>query len=36
MNRAALKLANIDAATDFMLSNIDENVSRKYLMFVHL
>lgn len=27
MNRAALKIANIDAATDFMFSKIDEDVS---------
>lgn len=27
MNRAALKMANIDAVTDFMFTNIDRNVS---------
>ncbi|KAG5882165.1 hypothetical protein JTB14_002889 [Gonioctena quinquepunctata] len=29
MNRAALKMANIDAATDFMFSNIDNNEHHK-------
>ncbi|CAG9816211.1 unnamed protein product [Phaedon cochleariae] len=29
MNRASLKIANIDAATDFMFSNIDENEHHK-------
>lgn len=27
MNRAALKMANIDACTNYMFSNIDRNVS---------
>lgn len=27
MNRAALKMANIDAATNYMFSKVDENVS---------
>lgn len=27
MNRAALKMANIDACTDFIFTNIDRNVS---------
>ncbi|KAK9891380.1 hypothetical protein WA026_014623 [Henosepilachna vigintioctopunctata] len=30
INRAALKLANIDAATDFMFSNINENEHHKH------
>ncbi|RZC32066.1 cap-specific mRNA (nucleoside-2'-O-)-methyltransferase 1, partial [Asbolus verrucosus] len=29
MNRAALKMANIDAATDFMFTNIDHNLYHK-------
>lgn len=32
MNRAALKMANIDAATDFMFSNIDMEVSTNSLL----
>lgn len=30
MNRAALKMANIDACTNFMFTNIDRNVSNLY------
>lgn len=30
MNRAALKIANIDALTNFMFSNIDFDVSIRY------
>lgn len=37
MNRAALKIANIDAATNFMFTTIDSNVNNpKYVEFLQL